>query len=44
MNNRNARRKREKGTEKIFEGIFPRLMSDTNHRSRKLREHWGGQI
>ena len=41
--NWNTRKRREKGTEEIFETImtenFPRLMSDTKPSSRKLRIH-----
>lgn len=43
MHNKNARKTRKKGTEEILEAIMtddsPKLTSDTNHTSRKLREH-----
>ena len=46
--NWNTRKRREKGTEEIFETImtenFPRLMSDTKPSSRKLRIHQARQM
>lgn len=42
----NTRKKTKKGTEDIFEVImaekFSKLVTDTNHRARKPREHQKG--